>query len=378
MSNPVNISEWRIQAKNRLPKFVFDFIDGAAEDSITLKNNREAFEKISILPRVLRDTSTVDTSVNILGSRWSLPLGIAPMGLNGLIRPGADTSLARAAEAAGVPFVLSTASNDRIEHIRQQVPSAALWLQLYVMQDPGITDQLLRRAKANAFDTLVLTVDVPVSGMREQDHRNGFRLPFRLTPRLLADLTTHPRWSLRQAIAGQPAFVNLVEDVSSALSPQAQAALLARAMDRRLTWERLDQIRQQWTGKLLIKGVLHPEDALLAMGAGVDGIVVSNHGGRQLDGGIASMEALPRIHQAVCGRIPILLDSGVRRGVDIVKAMALGASGVLIGRPVLYGLAAGGESGARQILMTLAEEIQRCMVLMGAASVSKIDETYLA
>lgn len=378
MSNPVNISEWRIQAKNRLPKFVFDFIDGAAEDSITLKNNREAFEKISILPRVLRDTSTVDTSVNILGSRWSLPLGIAPMGLNGLIRPGADTSLARAAEAAGVPFVLSTASNDRIEHIRQQVPSAALWLQLYVMQDPGITDQLLRRAKANAFDTLVLTVDVPVSGMREQDHRNGFRLPFRLTPRLLADLTTQPRWSLRQAIAGQPAFVNLVEDVSSALSPQAQAALLARAMDRRLTWERLDQIRQQWTGKLLIKGVLHPEDALLAMGAGVDGIVVSNHGGRQLDGGIASMEALPRIHQAVCGRIPILLDSGVRRGVDIVKAMALGASGVLIGRPVLYGLAAGGESGARQILMTLEEEIQRCMVLMGAASVSKIDETYLA
>ena len=246
------------------------------------------------------------------------------------------------------------------------------------MQDPGITDQLLRRANANAFDTLVLTVDVPVSGKREQDHRNGFRLPFRLTPRLLADLATHPRWSLRQAIAGQPAFVNLVEDVSSALSPQAQAALLARAMDRRLTWERLDQIRQQWTGKLLIKGVLHPEDALLAMSAGVDGIVVSNHGGRQLDGGIASMEALPRIHQAVCGRIPILLDSGVRRGVDLVKAIARGASGVLIGRPVLYGLAAGGESGARQILMTLEEEIQRCMVLMGAASVSKIDETYLA
>lgn len=378
MSNPINISEWRIQAKNRLPKFVFDFIDGAAEDSITLKNNREAFEKIRILPRVLRDTSVVDTSVNILGSRWSLPLGIAPMGLNGLIRPGADTSLARVAEATGVPFVLSTASNDRIEHIRQHAPSAALWLQLYVMQDPGITDQLLRRAKANAFDTLVLTVDVPVSGKREQDHRNGFRLPFRLTPRLLADLATHPRWSLLQAIAGQPAFVNLVEDVSSALSPQAQAALLARAMDRRLTWERLDQIRQQWTGKLLIKGVLHPEDALLAMSAGVDGIVVSNHGGRQLDGGIASMEALPRIHQAVCGRIPILLDSGVRRGVDLVKAIARGASGVLIGRPVLYGLAAGGESGARQILMTLEEEIQRCMVLMGAASVSKIDETYLA
>lgn len=378
MSNPLNISEWRIQAKNRLPKFVFDFIDGAAEDSITFKSNLEAFEKISLLPRVLRDTSVVDTSVNIFGSRWSLPLGIAPMGLNGLIRPGADTSLARVAEAAGVPFVLSTASNDRIEHIRQHVPSAALWLQLYVMQDPGVTDQLLRRAKANAFETLVLTVDVPVSGKREQDHRNGFRLPFRLTPRLLADLATHPRWSLRQAMAGQPAFVNLVEHVGGALSPQAQAALLAREMDRRLTWERLDQIRQKWTGKLIIKGVLHPEDAKMALDAGVDAIVVSNHGGRQLDGGIASIKVLPRIHQAVSGRIPVFLDSGVRRGVDVVKAIALGASGVLIGRPMLYGLAAGGESGARQILMTLEEEIQRSMVLMGATSISNIDGSYLA
>jgi (S)-mandelate dehydrogenase len=223
-----------------------------------------------------------------------------------------------------------------------------------------------------------LTVDVPVSGQREQDHRNGFRLPFRLTPRLLADLVAHPRWSLKQAIAGQPAFVNLVEDLSTALSPQAQAALLARAMDRGLNWERLDEIRQKWPGKLLLKGVLHPEDASLAVKAGVDGIVVSNHGGRQLDGASPSLDALPAIHQAVSGHVPILLDSGVRRGVDIVKALALGASGVLVGRPLLYGLAVDGESGAQRILSTLEEELQRTMVLMGAASVSDIDARCLA
>lgn len=378
MSMPLNIQDWRTLAQKQLPQFAFDFIDGAAEDNITLKANRQAFEKIHLLPRVLRDTRVMDTSVQILGSHWSAPLGIAPMGLNGLVRPRGDTLLAKAAEAAGVPFVLSTASNDRLEHVRKHAPSANLWLQLYVMQDPGITDQLLRRAKAHGFDTLVLTVDVPVSGHRELDHRNGFRVPFRLTPRLLADLVAHPRWSLQQAVAGPPAFVNLVEDLSTALSPQAQAALLARAMDRGLNWERLDEIRQKWPGKLLLKGVLHPDDASLAVKAGVDGIVVSNHGGRQLDGASPSLDALPTIHRAVSGRIPILLDSGIRRGVDIVKALALGASGVLIGRPLLYGLATAGESGARKVLRTLEEELQRSMVLLGVTSISDIDARCLA
>lgn len=365
---PLNIGEWRTLARRRLPKFVFDYVDGAAEDGLTLRANRQAFEATQLKPRVLRDTSAIDTSVCVFGRNWRLPIGVAPMGLNGLVRPGGDLALARAAAAAGIPFVLSTASNERLERVRQDLPDAELWLQLYVMQDPSITDQLLRRAKANRFDTLVLTVDVPVSGLREQDLRNGFRLPFRLTPKLLADLVCHPGWSLRQAVAGQPKFVNLVEEVGRALSAQAQAALLARAMDRGLNWARLDQIRQSWPGKLVVKGVLHPEDASLAVKAGVDGIVVSNHGGRQLDGGVSSINALPALVRAVSGCIPVFLDSGVRRGVDVIKAMSLGATSVFVGRPLLYGLAAQGEDGARRVLSTLGEELQRAMTLMGATS----------
>ncbi len=372
MPTPLNTQDWRALARRHLPKFVFDFIDGAAEDGLTLRTNREAFEAVQLFPRVLRDTTVVDTSTTVFGRRWTLPLGVAPMGLNGLTRPGGDTALARAAAAAGVPFVLSTASNDRMERVRQQAPEVALWLQLYVMQEPSMTQQLLRRAQANEVEALVLTVDVPVSGLREQDLRNGFRLPFRLTPRLLADLATHPRWSLRQAVAGQPAFVNLVEEINGPLSPQAQAALLARSMDRSLDWARLARIREDWRGKLLIKGVLHPEDARLAVEAGVDGIIVSNHGGRQLDGAASSLQVLPAVVQAVGGRAPVLLDSGVRRGADVLKALALGAAGVLVGRPLLYGLAAQGEAGARQVLSTFEAEVLRAMTLLGATCVAEV------
>lgn len=372
MSAPLNTQDWRALAQRRLPKFVFDFIDGAAEDGLTLRANRQAFEAVQLLPRVLRDTTTVNTSTTVFGRRWALPLGVAPMGLNGLTRPGGDTALARAAAAAGVPFVLSTASNDRMEHVRQQAPESALWLQLYVMQEPSMTQQLLRRAQANGVEALVVTVDVPVSGLREQDLRNGFRLPFRLTPRLLADLVTHPRWSLRQAVAGQPAFVNLVEEINGPMSPQAQAALLARAMDRSLDWARLARIREDWRGKLLIKGVLHPEDARLAVETGVDGIIVSNHGGRQLDGAASSLQALPAVVQAVAGRVPVLLDSGVRRGADVLKAVALGAAGVLVGRPVLYGLAVQGEAGALKVLSNLEVELQRGMTLLGATCIAEV------
>lgn len=371
---PLNIQEWRTLARRHLPKFVFDYVDGAAEDGLTIHANRQAFEATQLKPRVLRDTSVIDTSVSVLGRHWRLPFGVAPMGLNGLVRPGGDLALAKAAAAAEVPFVLSTASNERLERVRQAAPQAELWLQLYVMQDPSITDQLLRRAKVNGFDTLVLTVDVPVSGLREQDLRNGFRLPFRLTPKLMADLVRHPGWSLRQAVAGQPKFVNLVEEVDRTLSAQAQAALLARAMDRSLNWARLDQIRQSWPGKLVVKGILHPEDASLAVKAGVDGIVVSNHGGRQLDGAVSSLNALPAVVRAVSGCIPVFLDSGVRRGQDVIKAMSLGASAVFVGRPLLYGLAAQGEGGVRRVLSGLEEELQRVMTLMGMADLHDVNE----
>jgi len=241
-----------------------------------------------------------------------------------------------------------------------------------VMEDPGITEQLLQRARAAGIDTLALTVDVPVSGLRERDVRNGFKLPWRVTPRLVMDLATHPRWALRQALAGQPSFVNLVASPDAALSPQAQAALLTRAMSRGLDWSWLARLRTEWAGKLVLKGLLHPHDARLAVDSGIDALIVSNHGGRQLDGAIAPLAVLPEIVDAVAGRIPVVLDSGIRRGVDIVKALSLGAVAVLIGRPILYGLAAQGEVGAVHVLEGLRSELERCMILMGADAVAAV------
>lgn len=372
MRKLVNVEDWREAARSVLPKLVFDYIDGGAEDGMTLRANRAAFEQIAMLPRVLRNTVDVTTDTQLFGRRWSSPIAVAPMGLNALTRPQGDILLAKAAAAQGVPFILSTASNARIEDVRAAVPDAELWLQLYVLQDRAITEQLLRRAQAAGYTTLVLTVDVPVSGLREKDLRNGFSLPFRITPSLALDFALHPAWTVRQALAGRPAFVNLVERVSGPMSPEAQAALLSRAMDQSLDWARLQTLRQSWPGPILLKGVLHPLNARAALEHGVDGLIVSNHGGRQLDGAMAAIGALPGIVAEVQGRIPVLLDSGIRRGVDVAKAMALGASAVLAGRPLLYGLAVDGEPGCRRVLSALTEELKRCMTLLGAAKTSEL------
>lgn len=374
MRKLVNLEDWREAARSVLPRLVFDYIDGGAEDGVTLRANRAAFEQIALLPRVLRNTVDVTTATQLFGRHWSSPVAVAPMGLNALTRPQGDILLAKAAAAQGVPFILSTASNARIEDVRAAVPDAELWLQLYVLQDRAITEQLLRRAHAAGYTTLVLTVDVPVSGLREKDLRNGFSLPFKISPRLALDFALHPAWTARQAMAGRPAFVNLVERVSGPMSPEAQAALLSRAMDQSLDWARLQALRQSWPGRILLKGVLHPLDARAAMEHGVDGLIVSNHGGRQLDGAVASIAALPAIAAGVQGRIPVLLDSGIRRGVDVAKAMALGASAVLVGRPLLYGLAVDGESGSRRVLSALTDELKRCMTLLGVAKTSDLKD----
>lgn len=233
------------------------------------------------------------------------------------------------------------------------------------MEDRSIAEQLLRRAKAAKFSALVLTVDVPVSGLREKDVRNGFKLPFKPSLPLAMDLMRHPAWSLRQAIHGGPQFVNLVEDTTARMSAQAQAALLARAMDRSLDWGSLSWLRRHWDGPLLVKGVLHPEDARRAQQEGVDALIVSNHGARQLDVAPASIDQLSHVVEAVRGAIPVLMDSGIRRGSDVARALSLGAHAVLIGRPVLYGLAVQGQAGIERVLATLASDLERTMILLG-------------
>ncbi|WP_322469713.1 alpha-hydroxy acid oxidase [Hydrogenophaga sp. SNF1] len=374
----LRMDDVRERARRYLPRFVADYVDGGAEDERCLDHNARDLAALRLVPHCLRDTRAVDTSVEVFGRTWKRPLGVAPVGFNGLVRPNGDVLLARAAASQGLPFVLSTASNARLETVRAAAPEAAQWMQLYVMSDRAIAEQIVRRAAAAGFEALVLTVDVPVSGMRERDVRNGFKLPFRPGPRTLWDLASHPRWSLGMARHGAPGFVNLSESTGGAASAQVQAALLARAMDRSLVWDSLAWLRRLWQGPLLIKGVLHRDDAARAAREGVDGLIVSNHGGRQLDAAPSTISVLPGIVQAVDGRLPVFVDSGFRRGSDAVKALSLGARGVFVGRPAVWGLAADGEAGAARSLDLIGTEIERTLTLMGAASLRDLGPANLS
>jgi len=360
----LNSDDYRREARRLLPKFVFDYVDGAAEDGRCLKRNRDDLDALTLTPRVLRDTTSVDTSVDVFGARWRVPFGVAPTGLNGLVRSGGDAMLAAAAARTGGAFALSTASNMRLEDVRAAAPEGVQWMQLYVMHRE-MAQRIVQRARRAGYQALVLTVDVPVSGNRELDMRNGFKMPFKPTARLAWDLMTHPRWALRAVMAGGPDFANITAD-GEAGSASMQAALLARAMDRSMVWETLSWLREHWPGPLLLKGLLHSEDARLALAHGVDGLIVSNHGGRQFDGSPSAISALPGVVAAVAGRIPVFMDSGIRRGSHIAKAIALGATAVFVGRPALYGLATRGQAGAEAVLALLAEELVRTMTLLGA------------
>jgi (S)-mandelate dehydrogenase len=368
----LNAEDYRLAARRALPRFAFDFIDGGAGDESCLRRNASDLEAVTLMPRVLRDTNALDTGLEVFGSRWKQPFGVTPTGFNGLARPGADCLLAAAAAQAGVPFVASTPSNERLEAMRAAAPHGELWLQLYVTQQREVVEQMIRRATALEFKALVLTVDVPVSGRRERDLRQGFKIPLKPSLRMAWELASHPGWSLRQLRKGTPSFVNLVErsDAGTVETAQAQAALLSRSMDRSLVWAHIAWLRDHWKGPIVVKGILHPQDAELALSHGVDAITVSNHGGRQLDASPSSISALPAIVAAVAGRVPVFIDGGFRRGSDVLKALSLGATAVFFGRPLLYAIAADGLRGASHMLGLLAEDVERSMILAGWTSPS--------
>ncbi len=366
----LNVEDFRLDAKKALPRFAFDYVDGAAETNSCARRNKIDLDGIQLMPRVLRDTSSLDTRISVFGDVWKRPYAVAPMGFNGLTRPGGDVILARAAAAHGIPFVLSTASNERLEAVADS--GGVNWLQVYVMKDRSIAAQMVRRAKQSGYKAIVLTVDVPVSGYRERDVRNGFRLPFRPKASTLLDLVRHPGWLSRFLKSGMPGFVNLAED-PNASTLELQAALLSREMDRGLVWDSIAWLRSIWDGPLLLKGILNPLDAARAIGAGVDGLIVSNHGGRQLDGAVSSILSLEKVLSAVNGRAPVFVDSGFRSGADISKALCLGARAVFVGRPLLYGLAVDGLRGVDTVLGILAAGLERSMILLGAASVGELD-----
>jgi len=366
-ARPLNAHDLRRLARRRLPRLAFDYLDGGAEDETTLKANRRAFENVALRPRALRDVSVRAQSIEILGQMWSSPFGIAPVGLAGLFWPHGDVAAARAAARAGVPYVLSTASSSTLEAVAQV--GGNLWFQLYVIER-GLADSLVDRALAAGYRHLVLTTDVPVSGRRERDLRNGFSLPMRWRLGTVWDVVRHPRWLLQMARHGAPQLANLAAAAATS-GTQAQAALLQRRMDASFAWEDLRRLRRRWPHALWLKGILHADDARRACAEGVDGVIVSNHGGRQLDGAMASLDALPEVVEAAGGR-PVLLDGGVRRGVDVVKAMASGARGVLMGRLPMYGLAAGGEAGVAAALELVRQDVDRTLALLGCDDVARL------
>ena len=372
-----SIEDLRQLARHRLPKAVFDFIDGGAEGEVTIASNRLDFDCIEFLPRVLVDVSRRDLCASILGVRTDLPVIIAPTGLAALAWPLADIALARASGASAVPFTVSTSSSVVLERIREFEPQARLWFQAYLYKDRNLVRSLIRRAADADCEALVLTADVPVLGQRHRDLRNRFTVPLRPTPRLVWDLLRCPRWTYGIIRHGLPRMQNLVDASGSNQSITALAELMTRNMDSSLTWNDLGWLRDAWRRKLVIKGVLTPEDAELAVRHGFDAIAVSNHGGRQLDCAPSTISVLAEICSVVGDRAEIYLDGGVRRGSDIAKALALGARAVMLGRASLYGVAAGGEAGAARALAILREEFDRCLALIGCPVAADLNEAFL-
>jgi isopentenyl diphosphate isomerase/L-lactate dehydrogenase-like FMN-dependent dehydrogenase len=364
LEQALSIADLRAMARRRLPRSVFDFIDGGAEEEATLADNRTAFQRVRLLPRVLNDVRAPELSTEIAGKLAAAPLVIAPMGSCMLGWPEADIAIARAAATLGIPYTLSTMSTTSIERMANAV-QGTLWFQLYVLKNRDFNDKLVDRARAAGYNTLVVTVDLPAGGKRERDLRNGIQVPLKLDWRHLLAGITHPHWSWQMLRGGLPDFENVRGYMGNDNAGLTIAARVGQSLDAGYNWSDLARLRERWHGKLLVKGVQHPVDADRLVNLGIDGIWVSNHGGRQLDGAVATADSLTSVAQAVAGRVPLLLDSGVRRGVDILKARALGAQAVAVGRAALWGACAGGEAGTHRALSILIEELRLAMKLAG-------------
>ena len=363
-------------ARHRLPKFAFDFIDGGAETENNLARNQQDFQQIQLQPRYLIDVSEIATATGLFGKTYSVPFGMAPVGFLNMAWPGADMMMARLSAAKQMAYVVSTASSTPLEQVVAAADGFA-WFQIYMSRDETLTDQLLRRAKAAGCQVLVVTVDVSQPGSRHRDIRNGLQIPFRPTLRTIADLARHPRWSLGTLRAGPPGFANFAGDKSLDGKPVALAETQKRLISNDFTWDDLRRLRDKWPGPLLLKGLVHPADATLAIDAGCDAIIVSNHGGRQADYAPATITILPEIAKAVAAKIPILLDSGIRHGADIVRAKALGASFVFAGRPFAYAAAAAAEPGCKKAFEILQTELTRTLGQIGHPTFATIDQTVL-
>uniref|UniRef100_UPI003898FA60 FMN-dependent L-lactate dehydrogenase LldD n=1 Tax=Cellvibrio fontiphilus TaxID=1815559 RepID=UPI003898FA60 len=369
-----NVEDYRLLAKRRLPKFLFEYIDGGSFSETTLRNNCADLQTIGLRQRVLRDISTINTETELFGQNLKLPIILGPVGIAGLNARRGEVLAAQAAQEKGVPFCLSTVSACSIEEVRSQTQDP-LWFQLYMIKDRGFLNAMLDRAVEAGTKTLMFTVDMPVPSSRYRDIRSGLSggsMLRRQSARIMQSMMS-PRWAWDVGICGRPhSLGNVAHVLGKGAGIDEFWSWMSKNFDASVTWKTLEQIRDKWKGDLIIKGILDPEDALEAKKLGADGLIVSNHGGRQLDGALSSIRALPPIADAVQGDIKILLDSGIRTGLDIVRAMALGADAVVIGRAWVYGLAAQKKQGVSNVLDILGNELRVAMALAGCPSLNDI------
>lgn len=372
-----SVSDLRRLARRRLPGGVFDYIDGAAEDERTSAANVEAFAALGFRPRVLRGMSAVDVSSSILGAPVSYPLVLAPTGFTRIADPEGELAVARAADRAGIPYTLSTLSTRSIEEVRA-VSRGRLWFQVYAWRDRGLVKEMIERAATAGYEALVLTVDTAVLGRRERDVRRGFSLPPAIGPATIVDGVLHPSWTWAFVRSEPIRFANVVgREVGDGASPVNLSDYINSQFDSSLSWRDVEWLRSVWSGRIVVKGIQAVEDALLAADAGVDAVALSNHGGRQLDGAPASLSLVPPVADAVGQRVEIICDGGVRRGSDIVKAVAAGADACMAGRAYLYALGAAGERGVDRLLGWFGDDIRRTMTLLGAPDVAALDRSLL-
>jgi L-lactate dehydrogenase (cytochrome) len=371
-----SIEDLRQEARRRVPRAIFDYADRGSYDEITFNRNLQDLAALQLRQRVMVDVSQQQLATTILGERWTIPVGIGPTGLTGLFHANGEMLGARAAQAFGVPFCLSTMSICSIEDVAGFV-SKPFWFQLYLMRDRGFNAELLDRAQAANCSAIMLTVDMPVQGLRRRDPKNGLSIPPKLTLRNAFEIAMRPAWALKVLSGRRRTFGNLEARMKGTGGLKTLSEWIAQQFDPTVTWKDLAWLRERWPRRILIKGILDPEDARLAAEHGVDALVVSNHGGRQLDGARSTISALPGIVEAVAGRCEVLFDGGVRCGQDVLKALALGAKGCLIGKAFLYALAARGEAGVTLALEIMRKELAVSLALTGANDVSKVTRDLL-
>ena len=371
-----SIADMRERARGRVPRAIFDYADRGSYDEVTIRRNRADLESIALRQRVGVDVSNISTATTMAGQSCAMPLGIAPTGLTGLFYRDGEICGARAAAAAGIPFCLSTVAIAAIEDLRE-AGALPFWFQLYLMRDRGFNEELIGRARAANCPVLVLTLDLPVQGLRRRDAKNGLAVPPRLTWRNALDVAVKPAWALGMLRARRRTFGNLQGRLPGPQGLKTLSTWISEQFDPSANWQDVAWVRSKWPGKLVVKGIMEPEDARRAADLGADAVVVSNHGGRQLDGAPSTVSALPRVAEALQGRCEVLFDGGVMCGQDVLKAVALGAQGCLIGKAFLYALASGGQAGVALGIEIIRRELSVSMALVGATDVHKVDRSVL-